>query len=66
MALSKLWLDAVNKNESIVQTAISSSVDLFGHSAVKEAQNEAISEILKGNECFWLGKAPHLRMPRQA
>ena len=46
MALS---LDAV---ESIVETAILSSVNLFGHSIVKEAQNKAITQLLKGNDVF--------------
>ena len=52
MALSKLWLDAVRGDESVVEMAVSSCIGRFGHATLKAAQAEAIVEILKGHDVF--------------
>ena len=42
MALSKLWLEVVKEDQSVVEKAISSSIGRFGHTVLRAAQAETV------------------------
>ena len=47
MALSKLWLEVVKEDQSVVEKAISSSIGRFGHTVLRAAQAEAVTKASK-------------------
>ena len=52
MALSKLWLEVVKEDQSVVEKAISSSIGRFGHTVLRAAQAEAVTKVLEGHDVF--------------